>query len=224
MSRISMKSLRSPLATVLCCTLCAPIPMGYAQQAPGPRNQAAAKSTERIDYKSTQLQGDERILHALNRFTFGPRPDDLETVRAVGLDNWFDQQLHPASIDQADLNARLAQFPAMQWTTAQLLYYLPGNAIIRQTMTGKAPVPESGYPHAIYENQIDRNQTEKRSAGKQERASPSDQSAAEQATSLRRHHDERRSAHHGPRLWQEPQHSIHGPGFCTALHEPISTN
>ena len=161
MSRISMKSLRSPLAAVLCCTLCAPIPMGYAQQAPGPRNQAAAKSTERIDYKSTQLQGDERILHALNRFTFGPRPDDLETVRAVGLDNWFDQQLHPASIDQADLNARLAQFPAMQWTTAQLLYYLPGNAIIRQTMNGKAPVPESGVLHAIYENQIDRIQTRK---------------------------------------------------------------
>jgi uncharacterized protein (DUF1800 family) len=135
--------------------------MGYAQQAPEPRNQPVAKSTARADYKSTQLQGDDRILHALNRFTFGPRPGDLETVRAIGLDKWFDQQLHPASIDQTGLNARLAQFPAMQWTTAQLLYYLPGNAIIRQTMNGKAPVPESGVLHAIYENQIERLQTRK---------------------------------------------------------------
>ncbi|HEV2487240.1 MAG TPA: DUF1800 domain-containing protein [Terracidiphilus sp.] len=161
MSRISMESLRSPLAVFLCCTLCASIPMGYAQQAPEPRNQPTTTSRERTEYKSTQLQGDERILHALNRFTFGPRPDDLETVRATGLDKWFDQQLHPASIDQTDLNARLAQFPAMQWTTAQLLYYLPGNAIIRQAMNGKAPVPESGVLHAIYENQIDRLQTRK---------------------------------------------------------------
>ncbi len=161
MSRISMEPLGSPLAVLLCCTLCAPIPMSYAQQAPAPRSHPAAKSTARTDYKSTQLQGDERILHALNRFTFGPRPGDLETVRAIGLDKWFDQQLHPASIDQTDLNVRLAQFPAMQWTTAQLLYYLPGNTIIRQAMNGKAPVPESGVLHAIYENQIDRLQARK---------------------------------------------------------------
>src|ERR1035437_9522649 len=159
MSRISMEPLRSPLAVLLCCILASA--MGYAQQAPEPRNQPVAKSIARTNYKSTQLQGDERILHALNRFTFGPRPGDLETVRAMGLDKWFDQQLHPASIDQTDLNARLAQFPAMQWTTAQLLYYLPGNAIIRQAINGKAPVPESGVLHAIYENQIDRLQTRK---------------------------------------------------------------
>jgi uncharacterized protein (DUF1800 family) len=144
--------------------------LGYAQQKPGPRNQLAAKSAERTEYKSTQLQGDDRILHALNRFTFGPRPGDLEAVRSMGLDKWFDQQLHPASLDQAILNTRLAQFPAMQWTTAQLLYYLPGNAIIRQAMNGKAPVPEGGVLHAIYENQIDRLQARK--AGQEKKNAP----------------------------------------------------
>ena len=98
----AMKSLRSPLAVLLCCTICAPVPLGYAQQKPEPRNQLAAKSAERTEYKSTQLQGDDRILHALNRFTFGPRPGDLEAVRSMGLDKWFDQQLHPASLDETN--------------------------------------------------------------------------------------------------------------------------
>ncbi len=48
------------------------------------------------------MQGDERVLHALNRFTFGPRPGDLEMVRTQGVDAWFEQQLHPASIEGSE--------------------------------------------------------------------------------------------------------------------------
>ena len=103
-----------------------------------------------------ELHGDERILQALNRLTFGPRPGDVEAVRAMGLEKWFDEQLHPASLDESELNARLAQFPAMQWKTAKLLYELPSNAVLRQTMQGKLPVPQDGILHTIYENQMQR--------------------------------------------------------------------
>ena len=161
---------RGSLAIILCCTLSNAGPLGSAQQAP--QTQSAAKSAMRPEYQSTLLRGDERILHALNRFTFGPRPGDLEAVRAMGLENWFDRQLHPESIDQPDLDARLAQFPAMQWTTAQLIYYLPGNAVIRQVMKGKAPIPDSGALHAIYENQIFRLQAKKENLNQKNAASP----------------------------------------------------
>ncbi len=87
------------------------------------------------------MQGDARILHALNRFTFGSRPGDIEVIRSIGLDKWFDQQLHPASLDLTDLNARLAEFPAMQWNPEDLLFRIPSNAIIRQAIDGKAPYP-----------------------------------------------------------------------------------
>ena len=155
-----MNAFQGPLALSLCCTLC--FPMGYAQQAP----QDPPVKTSRPNYKSTQLQGDDRILHALNRFTFGPRPGDLEAVRDLGqgnagLDKWFDQQLHPASIDQADLNARLAQFPEMQWNTGDLLYRLPSNGEIRQAIDGKVPIPAAGTLRAIYQNQIYRIQARK---------------------------------------------------------------
>ena len=135
-----MKALTSPLAVFLCCTLCTPVPMGYAQQAP--------KASTRPEYQSTQLRGDDRILHALNRFTFGLRPGDLEAVRAEGLDKWFEQQLHPASIDETDLNARLAEFPELQWNMEDLLYRLPSNAEIRQAMKGgRVPIPANGTLH-----------------------------------------------------------------------------
>ena len=154
-----MKTLQSPLAVLLSCVLSATVLPGYTQQST--QESPAGHSRNRTEYKGTQLQEDQRIIHALNRFTFGPRPGDMESVRAMGLEKWFDQQLHPASIDQTNLNARLAQFPAMQWTTAQLLYYLPSNAVIRQATNGKVNIPADPIMHAIYENQIARIQTRK---------------------------------------------------------------
>ena len=166
-----MKAIQAPLALSLCCTLC--LPATYSQQAPQP----AARPT----YQSTQLRGDDRILHALNRFTFGPRPGDLDAVRAIGLDKWFDQQLHPASIDETDLNARLAQFPEMQWSTQDLLYRLPSNAEIRQAInTGRVSIPENGTLHAIYENQIYRIQTRKEI--KAQKTAPLHQASAQPTT------------------------------------------
>lgn len=157
-----MESLRRPLAAFLCLLLCSPASLGYAQQMPSPTEPAAAHKKARPEYSSTQLRGDERILQALNRFTFGPRPGDVEAVRAEGLATWFEAQLHPNSLAEADLNARLAEFPEMQWSTGDLLYRLPSNAEIRQAMTtGRVPIPADGTLHAIYENQIYRLEAKK---------------------------------------------------------------
>jgi uncharacterized protein (DUF1800 family) len=140
------------LALFLCLLLAVPLPSGWSQ-APADKSGFGSMKA-RPPYQSGQLHGDERILHALNRFTFGPRPGDLEVVRATGLDNWFEQQLRPATLDLTDLNARLAQFPAMQWTPEDLLFRAPSNAIIRQAMDGKTPIPDHGVLHAVYEDQI----------------------------------------------------------------------
>ncbi len=124
----------------------------------------------RADYHSRQLQGDARILHALSRFTFGPRPGDLDAVRDIGLEKWFDSQLRPAAIDQTDLKARLAAFPAMQWSPEDLLYRAPSNALIRQALDGRLAIPERGALRAVYEDQmfrvtIKRQEKEQKKAG-----------------------------------------------------------
>ena len=64
--------------------------------------------------KVVRLSPDEKMLLVLSRFTYGPRPGDLERLRAIGLQTWFNRQLAPQTIDDGDLNRRLTRFPAMQ--------------------------------------------------------------------------------------------------------------
>ena len=166
--------IQGPTIAFLCLSLLAPTFPAAAQDPPDPA-ETTHHAKARSSYQSGQLHGDQRILHALNRFTFGPRPGDLEAVRAMGLDAWFDQQLHPASLDEQVLNARLAQYPAMQLSMRELLYRFPSNAIIRQAMNGRVDVPQQEFLHAIYQNQIDRI-----SARQQLRQQKKDDSTAQQ--------------------------------------------
>jgi uncharacterized protein (DUF1800 family) len=152
-----MKLLQGPIAATLCASmLCLgpACPAGLAQAQPD--RDSSSHPHERRDYASDQLQGDARILHALDRFTFGPRPGDLEAVRAMGLDKWFDQQLLPQKLDETQLNARLAEFPAMQWSTQDLVFYLPSNTVLRAAINGRVPVPDYGILQSIYQDQISR--------------------------------------------------------------------
>jgi uncharacterized protein (DUF1800 family) len=159
--------LKSCLTSLLCSSLVfttVPLPAQAPTSPPAKPNKAP-----RQPYQSTQLPADERILHALNRFTFGPKPGDLEAVKAMGpgatgLDRWFQQQLHPETIDQTDLNARLEQYPAMQLTSQDLLFRFPTNAIVKQTIDKKAPEPQNAVLRRVYDNEIfryDQRQQEK---------------------------------------------------------------
>jgi uncharacterized protein (DUF1800 family) len=71
------------------------------------------------------LSEDEAVLQALNRLGFGPRPGDLERVKELGLQKWIDQQLHPESIDDSALDARLERFPTLKMSSAKLLDEFP---------------------------------------------------------------------------------------------------
>jgi uncharacterized protein (DUF1800 family) len=170
-----MRLLQGPLAALMCGILVLPSPAAFAQTGDSSTPSPTAKHHARTAYQSNELQGDARILHALNRLTFGPRPGDLEAVRALGLEAWFEQQLNPEAIQETDLNARLAQYPAMQWSTQELLYRLPSNAIIRQAINGKIGVPGSGIVHAIYEDQIAR--VEARKEAKQQKEATAEKPA-----------------------------------------------
>ena len=57
---------------------------------------------------------DQRILHVLNRLAFGPRPGDVERVRAAGLPAWIDRQLHPETIDDSATERALAEMPSLR--------------------------------------------------------------------------------------------------------------
>ena len=101
-----------------------------------------------------QIRGDERVLHALNRFTFGPRPGDVAAVQAIGVQHWFEQQLNPASIDDSALEERLAAFPAMKMQQAELMERYPGPQVLRQIIEKNLPLPADPMEHVLYMDEI----------------------------------------------------------------------
>src|SRR5262249_19191465 len=73
---------------------------------------------DRFDQK---LSKDQRIIHALNRLTFGARPGDVEHVRRMGVEKWIDLQLHPERIrENSVVTARLQPLDTLQMATRQI--------------------------------------------------------------------------------------------------------
>src|SRR5437016_9975066 len=66
-----------------------------------------------------------RILHVLNRVGFGPRPGDVERVRAVGLEAWIDRQLHPETIDDRATERALAELASLRMSISEALREYP---------------------------------------------------------------------------------------------------
>lgn len=78
-------------------------------------------------YKKAGLTDRQAALHLLNRFTFGPKPNDIEELLKIGADKWFSQQLS-AKFSNADLNSRLANYDAINLSNEEVNKIFPKNA------------------------------------------------------------------------------------------------
>lgn len=93
-------------------------PIGASAQSAGAKNPAKSVIA-RSDVR--ELPADQQIIQAINRLTFGPRPGDALKVRAIGLDKWIDQQLHPEKIDDSAIDRFVAGYPAINRDQDDLL-------------------------------------------------------------------------------------------------------
>ena len=71
-------------------------------QAQDENGKAAAKTTH------------DPALHLLNRLTWGPRPEEVARVEALGLEGFLDEQLNPETLDDAEVDALLANLPILE--------------------------------------------------------------------------------------------------------------
>ena len=89
-----------------------------------------------------QLAGDQKILQALNRLTFGPRPGDVQEVKAMGLKKWIDRQLHPERIPQNPVLAeKLETLDTLNMSGSELVRNYPTPQMVRQMVNGQLPFP-----------------------------------------------------------------------------------
>jgi uncharacterized protein (DUF1800 family) len=106
----------------------------------------AARSNKKNHEKpasfSKQIPKQEKVLHALRRLTFGPRPGDVERVKTIGLKKWIDEQLHPETIPENPvLEAKLAPLDSLRLNSEDLVKDYPPPQLIRQMAMGRIPFP-----------------------------------------------------------------------------------
>jgi uncharacterized protein (DUF1800 family) len=94
-------------------------PIGISAQSSVAKKTPARTAVIRSDVR--ELPADQQIIQALNRLTFGAKPGDALKVRAIGLDNWIDQQLHPDKIDDSGIEHFVANYSALHQDQNSLL-------------------------------------------------------------------------------------------------------
>ena len=122
-----------------------PARMGH----PEPGAAEAPRLPKRPQHEAPLTQ-QERVLHALNRFTFGPRPGDVDAVEKMGLDRWFMAQLHPDSIDDAAFEQRMKEYPALKLPQEVLMKRFPSQQMIRMADRRDMALPHGQVEHALY--------------------------------------------------------------------------
>ena len=103
------------------------------------------------------LSGDQEILHALNRLTFGPRPGDVEAVRKMGVKKWIDLQLHPERIaENPEVAERLQPLESLRMSAEEIGTNYPPPQLVLAMSQGLLPLPKDPEARARVELQTQR--------------------------------------------------------------------
>lgn len=78
------------------------------------------------------LSTDQKILHVLNRLGYGPRPGDMEKVRAIGVEKYIRMQLDPGSIDDRAAEAKVADLDVYEMSSSQILAKYPNPGAVKR--------------------------------------------------------------------------------------------
>lgn len=81
----------------------------------------------KFPYKNAGLTKREAAVHLLSRFTFGPKPGDIEEVLKIGLEKWFMQQIAANQNDER-LEKMLDSYHALKLSNAEVVKVYPNNA------------------------------------------------------------------------------------------------
>ncbi len=92
--------------------------------------------------KTRALTEEQRIVHVLNRLGFGARPGDVERVKAIGLENYINQQLNPEKIADTVAENKVKDLTVLNMTTAELYEKYPQPGQLLRQLQARGMLPE----------------------------------------------------------------------------------
>jgi len=92
--------------------------------------------------KKPGLTQEQRIVHVLNRLGFGARPGDVERVKAMGLENYINQQLAPEKIADSVAENKVKDLSILTMPTAQLYEKYPQPAQLIRQLQNRGLLPK----------------------------------------------------------------------------------
>lgn len=87
-------------------------------------NISSNNTVVKFPYKKAGLTEREAAAHLLNRFTFGPKQNQIDEVVKQGLENWFMQQLN-ANVNDDELNKMLQDYDALNMSNEEIEQKFP---------------------------------------------------------------------------------------------------
>jgi uncharacterized protein (DUF1800 family) len=116
----------STLVQLCVCALAGLLAFGSPLSVAAQKGKAAQKS-------AGALTSEQRVIHLLDRVTFGPRPGDVERVTKMGWERFLDEQLHPERISDQLVEQKLQPIESIHMTSEQLASnYLPPPQVLAQ--------------------------------------------------------------------------------------------
>ena len=100
--------------------------------APQTANEA---TTPALSAEPREQTADQQVAHAMNRLAFGPRPGELQRVRAMGVDRWIEQQLQPGRIPDGTTDQMMDQsYSVLAESPGDLVRDYPPPNVVRQQL------------------------------------------------------------------------------------------
>jgi len=136
------RSVRHTLHLLLAAAISACSAIQAARPTPNPADKPASPDLH-ISILQSPLTEEQKILHVLNRFGYGPRPGDIERIKRMGLVSYLSQQLFPETIPDPYVEKQLRDLPTLTMTASQLLKEFPDpNQQLSQGMQKEMIPPE----------------------------------------------------------------------------------
>src|SRR5262245_40163163 len=111
-------------------------PLGFAQETKNQKDKAKNVAQS--------LTADQKVIHLLNRISFGPRPGDLERVMKMGWQKYLDEQLHPERIADEIVETKLKNLESIHLDNRELANnYVRPNQVKEKLKARGLEIPQS---------------------------------------------------------------------------------